>query len=143
MTSVPAARFAAALAAAALLAGCGSSSNASSTAPTTSTSAPAAAQTTTTGAASQTTTSGASPAPAGASSIGAAEAEAVCKSVLAETPKLSAALKAKVEGICSKAAHGNLAEAEKAGKEVCVQVIDASPIPAAQKEQALAACKTS
>ncbi|MGD0452189.1 MAG: hypothetical protein ABSB69_01205 [Solirubrobacteraceae bacterium] len=52
-------------------------------------------------------------------------------------------MKSKVEGICNKAASGNLAGARAAAKEVCVEVINASPIPAAEKAQALAACKTS
>ncbi|MGO9320285.1 MAG: hypothetical protein ACLQBY_05735 [Solirubrobacteraceae bacterium] len=56
---------------------------------------------------------------------------------------LSASVKSKVEGICNKAASGNLAGARAAAKEVCVEVINASPIPSADKAQALAACKTS
>jgi hypothetical protein len=50
-------------------------------------------------------------------------------------------LKSKVEGICNKAASGDLAGARAAAKEVCVEVIDASPISGAAKQQALAACK--
>ena len=56
---------------------------------------------------------------------------------------LSSSLKNKVEGICNKAASGNIAAARAAAKEVCVEVINASPVPAADKAQALAACKTS
>jgi len=70
-----------------------------------------------------------------------AEAVAVCKSVIQRDPTLSSSLKAKVEGICNKAAHGNLAAARAAGKEVCAEVINASPIPAAAKAEALAACQ--
>jgi hypothetical protein len=50
-------------------------------------------------------------------------------------------VKSKVEGICNKAASGNLAGAQAAAKEVCVEVINASPISGAAKQQALAACK--
>jgi hypothetical protein len=52
-------------------------------------------------------------------------------------------LKAKVEGICNKASNGDLAGARAAAKEVCAEVINASPIPAAAKAQALAACQRS
>jgi hypothetical protein len=52
-------------------------------------------------------------------------------------------LKRKLEGICNKAADGNVAAARAAAKEVCIEVINASPIPEAEKQQALAACKTS
>jgi hypothetical protein len=72
-----------------------------------------------------------------------AQAVAVCKSVIQREPTLSASLKAKVEGICNKAASGNLAGARAAAKEVCVEVINASPVPAAAKAQALAACQRS
>jgi hypothetical protein len=63
--------------------------------------------------------------------------------VVAHEPTLSSNLKSKVEGICNKAANGNIAAARAAAKEVCVEVINASPIPSADKQQALAACKTS
>ena len=57
-------------------------------------------------------------------------------------PTLSADVKAKVEGICNKAADGDIEGARKAAKEVCIEVVNASPIPAAAKSQAVAACKT-
>jgi hypothetical protein len=63
--------------------------------------------------------------------------------VVAHEPTLSSSLKQKVEGICNKAASGNVAAARKAAKEVCVEVINASPLPSADKAQALAACKAS
>jgi hypothetical protein len=75
--------------------------------------------------------------------VGVAQAVAVCKSVIQREPTLSASLKVKVEGICNKAASGNLAGARAAAKEVCAEVINASPIPAAAKAQALAACQRS
>ncbi|HEY5046051.1 MAG TPA: hypothetical protein VII53_09365 [Solirubrobacteraceae bacterium] len=52
-------------------------------------------------------------------------------------------MKVKVEGICNKASSGDLAGAKTAAKEVCAEVINASPIPAAAKAQALAACQRS
>src|SRR5665213_1316978 len=76
-------------------------------------------------------------------SAGVADAVAEGKSVIQREPTLSASLKAKVEGICNKAASGNLNGARAAAKEVCVEIINASPIPSAAKAQALAACKAS
>ncbi len=72
-----------------------------------------------------------------------AQAVAECKSIIQRDPTLSTSLKAKVEGICNKAAHGNLSGARAAAKEVCAEVINASPIPSAAKAQALAACQRS
>jgi hypothetical protein len=64
--------------------------------------------------------------------------------VIKTAPTLSGSTKAKVEGICNKAADGDLAGARAAAKEVCVEVINASPIPSGSiKEHALAACKAS
>lgn len=132
--------LAAALLCGALLAGCGSSSSSSSSSSTTAstpastaTSTPAATGTTST---SPTTTTGAT-APTG----NVAEYVAICKSIIERVPTLSASVKSKVEGICTKAAHGDAAGARAAAKEVCVEVIDASPISGAEKERALAACK--
>jgi len=132
----------AALLCGALVAGCGSSSSttSSSTAATTpavtSTSAPSTQATAATTSTSPTTTPGSA-----ASAAGVAQYEAICKSIVARAPTLSASVKAKVEGICSKAATGDLAGARAAAKEVCVEVINASPVPAAEKEKALAGCK--
>jgi len=72
---------------------------------------------------------------------GVAEAVAICKSVIQREPTLSASVKAKVEGICDKAAHGDLAAARAAGKEVCKEVLKAAPIPGPAKAQAIAACE--
>jgi hypothetical protein len=71
------------------------------------------------------------------------QAVAVCKSIIDRAPTLSSSTRAKVEAICNKAAHGDEAGARAAAKGVCAEVIDASPIPAAAKAQALAACKRS
>lgn len=123
----------------ALIAGCGSSSSTTSrsTATTPATTSSAAAATTTSTAGTSTASNGVVP-PA---DLAAAVAE--CKSVVEHATTLSSGLKSKVEGICNKAAHGNIAAARTAAKEVCVEVINASPLPASDKTQALAACKTS
>jgi len=70
-----------------------------------------------------------------------AEYVAICKEIVQREPTLAAAVKSKVEGICAKAASGDEAGARAAAKEVCVEVINASPIPTAAKEKALAECK--
>lgn len=118
----------------ALVAGCGSSSSttssSTSTPGSTSTSAPASTSTSST-----TTPNGA------ASAAGVAQYVAACKSIIQREPTLAANVKAKVEAICNKAAGGDLEGARKAAKEVCVEVINSSPIPSAAKAQAIAACK--
>jgi hypothetical protein len=63
--------------------------------------------------------------------------------VIEKEPDISASLKSKVEGICSKASHGDLNAAKAAAKEVCKEVINAAPIPAAEKQTALASCASS
>jgi hypothetical protein len=135
-----------ALAAGMLLAACGGGSS-KSTSSGSSTAAPnSAAGATTSSKSPNPTTKPASarpPASGPPSSAAAAEALAVCKSVIARAPELSAGTKAKIEGICNKAAHGDLAAARAAGKEVCAEVIKGSPIPAPAKAQALAACERS
>ncbi len=116
------------------IAGCGSSSSSSSTSssPAATSSTPASTGTT--------STSSTTPNPAGSAAV--ADAVAECRSVIKEAPTLGASTKAKVEAICNKAADGDLAGARAAAKEVCEEVINASPIPAgAIKEHALAACK--
>lgn len=65
---------------------------------------------------------------------------AECQAVIHRAPTLSASTKVRVEGICNKAASGDVAGARAAAKEVCVEVINASPVPAVAKQQALAAC---
>ncbi len=137
-----------------LLAGCGSSNSTSSSNSTPAqaisvtqpASTTASTGTTSTGTTSTSPTSTPSvptniPTSIPTTAAGVAEAVAVCKSVIQRDPTLSSSLKAKVEGICNKAAHGNLAAARAAGKEVCAEVINASPIPAVAKSEALAACQ--
>lgn len=134
----------------ALLAGCGSSDSTTSsttiTTPATTSSStpssPAAAATTPTSSTSSSSAAAAAAA-AGVAGAGVATYVAVCKSIVQREPTLSASVKSKVEGICNKAASGNLAGARAAAKEVCVEVINASPIPTADKEKAITACKTS
>jgi hypothetical protein len=116
----------------AFVAGCGSSSTSSSQ--STSTAAP------TSPAAAGTTSTSATSTPSGANSAAVQAAVAACKTFQA-APNLPANVKTKVEGVCNKAAGGDLEGARKATKEVCVEVINASPMPSAAKEQALAACK--
>jgi hypothetical protein len=124
----------------AVVAGCGgggsssTSSNQSGSTATTATSTP-----TTTAAASKPPSSTPSSIPTSPAAL--AEAVAVCKSIIERDPELSSATKVKVESICNKASHGDLAGARAAAKEVCTEVINASPIPAPAKAQALAACK--
>jgi hypothetical protein len=118
-----------------LVAGCGSSSSSSTTSGSTtsgstSTSAPASTS-------KSTTTT-----PNAATAAGVAQYVAACKAVIQHEPTLSADVKAKVEGICNKAADGDVEGARKAAKEVCIEVVNASPIPSAAKAQAVAACKT-
>ncbi len=126
----------------ALVAGCGSSSSTTSSSTTASTPATTSTTAPSTPAPAATTSSSPTTTPSSAvSAAGAAQYEAICKSIIARAPTLSASVKAKVEGICSKAATGDLAGARAAAKEVCVEVINASPVPAVDKEKALAGCK--
>jgi hypothetical protein len=115
-----------------LVAGCGSSSSVSSSSTTSS-------STSSTPAATKTSTSPTN-SPSGP---GVAQAVAACKSGVQKAPTLSASVKAKIEGICDKVGT-DPAAARKAAKEVCVEIVNASPIPAgAIKERALAGCKSS
>ncbi|HEX3512324.1 MAG TPA: hypothetical protein VHT27_14640 [Solirubrobacteraceae bacterium] len=112
------------LAAVVLLAGCGGSSSSNGTGSSSSTPAKSAATTT--------------PAPG---SAGAA-AVAACKQAVRAQTTINAEAKAKLEGLCDKAASGNAAEIRKAARTICEEVIDKSAIPAgAAREAALKACK--
>jgi hypothetical protein len=117
---------------AALPVGCGGGKSTSGTqSSSTSSTAPAAGATSSTGATS-------TPAPSSVGSV--ANAVAACKSAIAAAPNLTPALKSKAEGICNKAAGGDIAGAHKAAREVCNEVINAQPVPNALKEQARARC---
>ncbi|MDQ6811600.1 MAG: hypothetical protein M3Z95_06855 [Actinomycetota bacterium] len=62
--------------------------------------------------------------------------------MIAHAPNLPASTKSKVEGICKKASGGDVAGARAAAKEVCVEVINAVPLPPGiSKQAALLACK--
>ena len=114
------------LACAALAAGCGSSSSSSTTTATTATTASTSA-----------------PA-SGANAAAVGQYVQECKSIVEREPSLSASVKQKVEGICNKAADGDVEGARKAAREVCVEIINASPIPSASlKKQAVEACEGS
>jgi hypothetical protein len=121
-----------------MIAGCGGGSSSTSSSQSASTTA---ATTSSTPATTATAKSSSLPSSAAANPAALAEAVAVCKAVIQRAPTLSATTKAKVESICNKAEHGDLAGARAAAKEVCAEVINASPIPAPAKAQALAACK--
>ena len=70
------------------------------------------------------------------------EIAAGCKAVL-HLATLSATEKVKVATICKKAEDGDIAAAHAAAKELCMEVINSSPLASgAAKEKALAACKT-
>jgi hypothetical protein len=137
-----------ALLCAALLAACGSggssttSSSSATSVPTTSTVVAKPTTTSTTAPRTPTTTATTPALPLSAEEAsGVKTYVAICKLIIAREPKLAASTKSKVEGICSKAAAGNLTGARAAAKEVCVEVVSASPIPAVEKAKDIAACK--
>jgi hypothetical protein len=145
--------LAVALLSGALFAGCGSSGGSStpssSTPAATTASTPSTQAATTASTASTQASTGTASTPSttlsttagAASAAGVAEYVAICKEIVQREPTLSSAVKSKVEGICAKAASGDEAGARAAAKEVCTEVINASPIPTAAKEKALAECK--
>src|ERR1700733_3087338 len=122
----------------ALIAGCGSSSNNNSSSSTATTSSNAAAATTSTPSTSTTSTTSTASTTSTTPSIPSADlaaAVAESKARVQHSTTLSASLKSKVEGICNKAASGNVAAARAAAREVCVEVINATPVPSADKAQ--------
>ena len=122
------------------VAGCGSGNSSTSSSGATASSTPASS--TGTGTAGTASTSVGTTPSSVASSAAVAAAVSTCKSLIKAVPTLSTSAKAKVEAICNKAANGDLAGARQATKEVCVEVINASPIPSGPaKEHALAGCK--
>ncbi len=148
MTAGRFSKLAATLLCGVLMAGCGSSnsSTTNSTATTTpaKTSSAAATTPTTTKSSPATATATTTPTQPTAGTVAgatAAEYATVCKSIITHEPTIESSLKSKLEGICSKAADGDLAGARAAAKQVCVEVIKSTPIPTADKEKALAACK--
>jgi hypothetical protein len=106
-----------ALAAGALMAGCGSSSSSTSTTSTVS---------------SQTAIPPAN----------AQQAVASCEQAVRAQHTLSASTKAKLEAICKKASGGQ-SSLQTVAREVCIEILDASHVPAGEaKERALAVCKS-
>jgi hypothetical protein len=122
----------AAVSCAALFAGCGSSGSTSSS----TTTAPAGAATAAAPTASTPSVPSGSPSSA---QIQASVEE--CKTIIASESKLTASAKEKLEGACAEAAKGDTAAVRQASREVCEEVIDDSPLPAAAKQQALPNCK--
>jgi hypothetical protein len=124
----------AAISCVALLAGCGSSSSSSSS---------TAATTTAASTASSTSVPSSTPSvpSGGASSAQIQAAVEECKTIIASESKLPHGAKEKLEGACSKAAKGDTTAVKQAAREVCEEVINASPLPAAAKQQALPNCK--
>jgi hypothetical protein len=110
-----------ALAAGALMAGCGSGGSTSSST------------------SSSTTTSSQTAIPP----ANAQQAVTSCEQAVRSQHTIPASAKAKLEGTCKKAAGGGQAGLQDVAREVCIQLLDASHVPAgATRDQALAACKT-
>jgi hypothetical protein len=122
-----------ALAAVVILAGCGGSSSmtaSQSSTPAATSSTPAARTT------SSATTSSPAKTPAVASAVES------CKRSAKAIPTLSAATRTKIESICDKAASGNVGDTRVAAREVCEEIVRASPLPeGSAKQHAIAACK--
>jgi hypothetical protein len=74
-------------------------------------------------------------------SSGAAFAQymTICQSIVGRAASLSAQVKARAEGTCNKASSGSAARV--AAKEVCLEVVSASPISSVRRAKELAACK--
>jgi uncharacterized protein YceK len=108
------------LAATALLAGCGSSGSSS----------------TGTSQSSSTATTGAAKTPAVAAAV------ASCKRGVEAIPTLPSATRTKIEAICEKAASGDRDATRKAAREVCEEIVKASPIPdGSAKQHAIDGCQ--
>lgn len=114
----------------ALLAGCGnSSSTTTSTTPTVTVS-----KTTTTPGTTTSTTTVLTPAQA-------KQAAATCKKGVQAQSSIPSSAKPKLEKTCEKAATGDTAALHKVARELCVQLVNASHIPAgAAREHALSVC---
>jgi hypothetical protein len=130
-----------ALAGGAFVAGCGSSNNSTSSSQATST--PATTTPAPAGATSTPPTPSGPRTPAGeASHPTPAQAVASCKQSIQAQPTISASAKSKLAGLCAKAASGDRTALHKVAQEVCVELVNASQIPAgASRERALAVCK--
>jgi hypothetical protein len=72
----------------------------------------------------------------------AQQAVASCEQAVRSLHTISASAKAKLEAICKKAGSGGQAGLQNVAHEVCIELLNASHVPAgAAKEKALAACK--
>jgi hypothetical protein len=66
---------------------------------------------------------------------------AQCKKGVQAATTIPSSTKGKLEAICDKAGSGDKEAIRKAAREVCVELINASPIPSgAVKEKAVATC---
>jgi hypothetical protein len=89
---------------------------------------------------SQTTSAGQTTGP-GTSVVGQQDV-AGCKHSIQSQAQLSASAKARLEKICEKAANGNPATLQQVAHEACVELVNASHVPAGvSRQEALAICK--
>ncbi len=71
------------------------------------------------------------------------QAVELCKHAVQVQPSISASAKSKLEQACGKAGSGGQAALQEVAKQVCVELVNASHIPAgAAKERALSVCRT-
>lgn len=120
------------LAAGVLLAGCGSSSSSSTSGSTPSTAATANSSTPST-----TSTAGTTKSTAAAAGV------ASCKRAAQAIPTLSSSTRGKIEAICDTASSGNASATRTAAREVCEEIVKASPLPEGSvKQHAVARCKS-
>jgi hypothetical protein len=120
------------LAAGILLAGCGSSSSSSTSGSTPSTTATANSTSSSTASTTGSTTS-----PATAAAVES------CRRGAKAIPTLSSSTRVKIETICDKAASGDPAAVRTAAREVCEEIVKASPLPeGSAKQHAIAGCKS-
>ena len=73
--------------------------------------------------------------------ISGQQAVTVCKGAVHAQPTLSSSTKAKLEKSCEKAAAGGQSALERVAREVCLEIINSSGLPAgASRERALSTC---
>jgi hypothetical protein len=139
MTRGPSVWLPAALLGAALLAGCGSGTSTT----TNSQSSPTPAATGQAGATTATTSTGGATTPKVAGNPATIQAAvAACKHEIQALATMPASSKAKLEAVCEKVARGDTSSVHQAGREVCEEVINSSPLPSgAAKDKALATCR--
>ena len=75
--------------------------------------------------------------------VDAQQAVASCEKAVRSQHSISSSSKAQLEAICKKAGGGGQAGLKKVAEEVCIELLDASHVPAGSaRDQALAACKS-